>query len=96
MNDRQKASPTSPAKRGPRPGVTVALVPLGALLGYLAALIIEIIIGFLAGAYYNAERPAGFSWSFMGSLPGLGALIGAVVIPILYVRSRRGHPPTTR
>jgi hypothetical protein len=76
------------------PGVIIAMVPAGAILGFLGGLLIEIIIGLVARGVFSAEHPAGFSWHFLGSLPGLGALIGAVVVPILYARGGRG--PATR
>jgi hypothetical protein len=38
---------------------------------------------------FTADHPARFSWRFLGSLPGLGALIGAILAPILYDRARR-------
>jgi hypothetical protein len=50
--------------------------------------LIEIIVGLIAGAAFSADHPAAFSWQFLGSLPGLGALIGAILAPILYARGR--------
>ena len=47
-----------------------------------------IVIGLIARAAFSAEHPATFSWHFPGSLPALSALIGAIVAPVLYVRSR--------
>ena len=41
------------------------------------------------GHVFTADHPARFSWRFLGSLPGLGALIGAILAPILYARARR-------
>jgi len=38
---------------------------------------------------FSAENPATISLRFLGSLPGLGSLIGAILAPILYGRSRR-------
>jgi hypothetical protein len=66
----------------------IAMVPVGAALGLLVGLLIEIVIGLIARTAFSAERPATFSWHFLGSLPGLGALLGAIVAPILYARSR--------
>ena len=63
------------------------MIPAGAILGFLGGLLIEIIVGLLAGGIFNADHPAAFSWHFLGSLPGLGALIGAIVAPILYARN---------
>jgi hypothetical protein len=79
--------PKSPARRR-RPGVIIAMIPAGALLGFLGGLLIEIIVGLIARAVFSADHPAAFSWRFLGSLPGLGALIGAIVAPILYARGR--------
>jgi hypothetical protein len=92
-------STSSPPSKSPttgkrHPGVIIALVPVGAILGFLGGLLIEIIVGLVAGVVFSAEHPAAFSWHFLGSLPGLGALIGAIVVPILYARSGRG--PATR
>ena len=73
-----------------RSGVIIAMIPIGALLGFLGGLLIEIIVGLIARVVFSADHPAGFSWHFLGSLPGLGALIGAIVVPILYARGGRG------
>jgi hypothetical protein len=73
--------------------VIIAMIPIGAILGLLGGLLIEIAVGLIAQAAFSAEHPATFSWHFLGSLPGLGALIGAIVAPILHARSRdRGTP----
>jgi hypothetical protein len=80
----------TPTSRKRRPGVIIALIPAGAILGFLGGLLIEIIVGLIAGAVFSADHPAAFSWHFLGSLPGLGALLGAVVAPILYARGGRG------
>jgi hypothetical protein len=37
----------------------------------------------------HGDHPAMFSWRFLGSLPGLGALTGAILAPILYARAHR-------
>ena len=55
----------------------------------LGGLMIKIIVGLIAGTAFSADHPATFSWRFLGSLPGLGALIGAILAPILYARARR-------
>jgi hypothetical protein len=68
--------------------VIIAMVPLGAILGLFGGLLIEIVVGLIARTALSAEHPATFSWHFLGSLPGLGALIGAIVAPALYVRGR--------
>jgi hypothetical protein len=59
------------------------------VLGFLGGLLIEIIVGLIARAVFSAENPATISFRFLGSLPGLGSLIGAILAPILYGRSRR-------
>ncbi len=79
-----------PTTRNRRSGVIIAMIPIGALLGFLGGLLIEIIVGLIARVVFSADHPAGFSWHFLGSLPGLGALIGAIVVPILYARGGRG------
>jgi hypothetical protein len=63
----------SPTTRTRRPGVIIAMIPIGALLGCLGGLLIEIIIGLIAREVFSADHPAAFSWHFLGSLPGLGA-----------------------
>ena len=60
------------------------MIPAGAILGFLGGLLIEIIVGLIARAVFSADHPAAFSWHFLGSLPGLGVLLGAIVAPILY------------
>jgi hypothetical protein len=80
----------TPTSRKRRPGVTIAMIPAGAILGFLGGLLIEIIVGLIARAVFSADHPAAFSWHLLGSLPGLGALLGAVVAPILYTRAGRG------
>ena len=84
----------SPTTRTRRSGVIIAMIPIGALLGFVGGLLIEIIVGLIARGVFSADHPAAFSWHFLGSLPGLGALLGAIVAPILYARSVRG--PTGR
>jgi hypothetical protein len=86
--------PTSPATSRRRPGVIIAMIPIGAFLGFLGGLLIEIIVGFIARAIFSADHPAAFSWHLLGSLPGLGALIGCIVAPILY--ARHGQGPAAR
>ena len=73
--------PPSTSKR--RPVMIIAMVPAGAILGFLGGLLIEIIVGLIARAVFSAEHPAAFSMRFLGSLPGLGSLIGAILAPIL-------------
>jgi hypothetical protein len=83
-------NPKSPPIGRRRAGVIIAMIPIGALLGFLGGLLIEIIVGLIASAAFSADHPATFSWHLLGSLPGLGALIGAIAWPILYARSHRG------
>ena len=78
------SKPPSTSKR--RPVMIIAMVPVGAILGFLGGLLIEIIVGLIARAVFSAEHPAAFSMRFLGSLPGLGSLIGAILAPILYGR----------
>jgi hypothetical protein len=72
----------------------IAFIPAGAILGFLGGLLIEIIVGLIAGTAFSADHPARFSWRFLGSLPGLGALIGAILAPILYARALQADPQT--
>ena len=76
----------------PRLGMIIVMIPAGAILGLLGGLVIEIAVGLIARTAFSADHPASFSWRFLGSLPGLGALIGAVLAPILYARSRHREP----
>jgi hypothetical protein len=80
----------SPTTRKRRSGVIIAMIPIAALLGFLGGLLIEIIVGLIARGVFSADHPAAFSWHFLGSLPGLGALLGAIGAPILYARGGRG------
>jgi len=77
----------SPATSKRRPAVIIAMIPLGAILGFIGGLLIEIIVGLVARSVFSAEHPGTQAWQLLGSLPGLGALIGAIVAPILYGRS---------
>jgi prolipoprotein diacylglyceryltransferase len=79
----------APSTSRRRPAMIIAFIPIGAILGFLGGLLIEIIVGLIAGTAFSADHPARFSWRFLGSLPGLGALIGAILAPILYARARR-------
>ena len=78
----------APSTSKRRPAMIIAISRL-AILGFLGGLLIEIIVGLIAGTVFSADHPARFSWRFLGSLPGLGALIGAILAPILYARARR-------
>jgi hypothetical protein len=76
----------SPSTSKRRPIMIIAMFPVGAILGFLGGLLIEIIVGLIARAVLSAEHPAAFSMRFLGSLPGLGSLIGAILAPVLYGR----------
>lgn len=76
----------SPASSKRRPAMIIAMIPLGAVAGLIGGLLIEIIIGLIARSVFSAEHPATQAWQLLGLLPGLGALIGAIVAPILYGR----------
>jgi hypothetical protein len=92
MSRRMRPEPVEGQTRQ-RTIVIIAMIPIGAILGLLGGLLIEIAVGLIARAAFSAEHPSTFSWHFLGSLPGLGALIGAIVAPILHARSRdRGTP----
>jgi hypothetical protein len=71
-----------------RPAMIIAMIPLGAVGGLIGGLLIEIIVGLIARSVFSAEHPGAQAWQLLGSLPGLGALIGAIVTPILYGRSK--------
>jgi hypothetical protein len=79
--------PQAPSTSKRRPAMINAMIPLGAVLGLLGGLLIEIIVGLVARSMFSAEHPGTQAWHLLGSLPGLGALIGAIVAPILYGRS---------
>jgi Family of unknown function (DUF5957) len=81
----------SPASSKRRPAMIIAMTPLGAVAGLIGGLLIEIIIGLIARSVFSAEHPADQAWQLLGLLPELGALIGAIVAPILY---GRGSSPT--
>jgi hypothetical protein len=81
------SKPSSTSKR--RPVMIIAMIPTGAVLGFLGGLLIEIIVGLIARSVFSAEHPGAQAWQLRGSLPGLGALIGAILVPILYGRSGR-------
>ncbi len=55
-----------------RTAMIIAVIPAGAILGFLGGLLIEIIVGLIAGTIFTADHPARFSWRFLGSLPVLG------------------------
>lgn len=84
--------------RGPRAGIVLLSIPLGAIAGFITGIALEIVIGIFAGAVFSAANPgdpAAFMW--LASLPGLGAIAGAVIAPVLYVlfssKGRRKQPP---
>jgi hypothetical protein len=76
----------------------IAMIPIGAVLGFIGGLLIVIVVGLIARSAFSAEHPGGQGWQLLGALPGLGTLIGAIVAPILYGRSagRRTSPPSHR
>jgi hypothetical protein len=80
-------SSTSPSAGKRRPAMIIAMIPLGAVLGFIGGLLIEIIVGLIARSVFSAEHPGTPAWQLLGSLPGLGALIGAIMAPIFYGRS---------
>lgn len=76
-----------PATSRRRPAMIIAMIPLGAILGFIGGLLIVIIVGLIARSVFSAEHPGTNAWQLLGLLPGLGALIGAIVAPILYRRN---------
>jgi hypothetical protein len=80
-------SSTSPSAGKRRPAMIIAMIPLGVIGGFIGGLLIEIIVGLIARSAFSAEHPEAQAWQLLGVLPGLGALIGAIVTPILYTRS---------
>lgn len=83
----QNLPPNRPSARKRRPAMIIAMIPLGTVLGFIGGLLIVIIVGLIARSAFSAEHPGGLAWQLLGALPGLGALIGAIVAPILYGRS---------
>jgi hypothetical protein len=86
---------TSPAPGKRRRAMIIAMVPIGIALGFLGGLLIQTIIGVIAVTVFSAEPQATYCTWFLGSLPILAALIGAVLTPVLYARSR-GRRQTDR
>ncbi|HET7414797.1 MAG TPA: hypothetical protein VFI97_03775 [Arthrobacter sp.] len=61
-------------------------IPFGAVAGFVLAILLEMVIGILAGTMFSAANPGdpgALMW--LASLPGLGAIAGAVLAPVLYV-----------
>jgi hypothetical protein len=83
----QNLPPKPPRTRKRRPAMIIAMIPFGAVLGFIGGLLIVIIVGLIARSAFSAEHPGGQAWQLLGALPGLGALIGAIAAPILYGRS---------
>jgi hypothetical protein len=86
---------TSPATGKGRLAIIIAMVPIGIALGFLGGLLIQTIIGVIAVTVFSAEPQATYSTWFLGSLPVLAALIGAVLAPVLYAH-RRGRRQADR
>jgi len=84
----KKAPSNLPATSRRQPAMIIAMIPLGAILGFIGGLLIVIIVGLIARSVFSAEHPGADAWQLLGLLPGLGALIGAIVAPILYRRNR--------
>ena len=80
---------TSPATSKRRLAMITAMVPIGIVLGFLAGLLIQTIIGLIAVTVFSAEPQAAYSMRLFGSLPVLAALIGAILAPVLYARRGR-------
>ncbi|WP_026819059.1 hypothetical protein [Arthrobacter castelli] len=80
----------SHGRRGTRPGIVLLSVPLGAIAGFILGIAVEMVVGLFAGFAFNAANPgdaAAFMW--LASLPGAGALAGAVLAPVLYVATSK-------
>ena len=92
MSSNPPSTSLSTSKR--RPAMIIAMIPIGAISGLIGGLLIQIIVGLVARSAFSAETPASEAWQLLGSLPALGALIGAIVTPILYVRSGRSAKVT--
>jgi Family of unknown function (DUF5957) len=78
----------SPATSRPRPAMIIAMMPIGMALGFLGGLLIQTIVGVLAVTIFSADPQTTYSMPLVGSLPVVAALIGAVLAPVLYARSR--------
>jgi hypothetical protein len=83
------APSNSPATNKRRLALIIAMIPLRAIVGFIGGLLIVIIVGLIARSVFSAEHPGTDVWQLLGLLPGLGALIGAIVGPILYGRGGR-------
>jgi hypothetical protein len=83
-----KLRPNSPVTSRRRPAMIIAMIPIGMALGFLGGLLIQTMVAVVAVTAFSAEPQATYSMPFVGSLPVLGALIGAVLGPVLYARSR--------
>lgn len=74
------------SRRGAKPGLVLLSIPLGAVAGFILGIALEMLVGILAGATFSAANPgdAGvFMW--LASVPGWGAIAGAVIAPVLYI-----------
>ena len=54
-------SATKVTARWRPPGVIIAMIPIGGLLGFLGDHVIEIIVRLIASAAFTADHPATFS-----------------------------------
>lgn len=73
-------------RRGAKPGIILLWIPLGAVAGFVSAILLEVVIGLFAGAIFSASNPGdpgAFMW--LASLPVWGAIAAAVIAPVLYV-----------
>jgi hypothetical protein len=44
----------------------IAMIPLGALLGFIGGLVIEIVVGLVARSVFSAEHPGTQAWLLLG------------------------------
>jgi hypothetical protein len=73
-------------RRGAKPGIVLLWIPLGAVAGFVVAILLEMVIGIFAGTMFspsNPGDPGAFTW--LVSLPGWGAIAAAVIAPVMFV-----------
>ena len=63
------APANSPATSKRRPAMIIAMIPLGAMLGFIGGLLIVIIVGLIARSVFSAEHPGTNAWQLLGLLP---------------------------